>query len=120
MNFGTLCYESINSPFLRWKFYLDILCQIVFNVSENFVLPLILTSINADYRKYIVSTSSNCLYLRINKVKVIFFRELVNLCRKLRGLSCLGINPYFIIDALETYERGEDFFNQYLEMQRYR
>ena len=120
MNFGTLYYESINSPFLCWKFCLDILCQIVFNVSENFVLPLILTSINADYRKYIVSTSSNCLYLRINKVKVIFFRELVNLCRKVRGLSCLGINSYFIIDALETYERGEDFFSQYPEIQRYR
>ena len=79
-------------------------------------MPLILTSINAYYRKYTVCTSSNCLYLKINKVKVIFFRELVNLCRKLRGLSYLGVNPYFIIDAFETYERGEDFFSQYLEI----
>ena len=42
-NFGTLYYESINSSFLLWKFYLDILCRIVFNVSQKFVLPLILT-----------------------------------------------------------------------------
>ena len=116
MNFGTLCYESINSPFLLGKFYLDIFCRIVFNVSQRFILPLILKSINADYRKNTVCTSSNCLYLKINKVKVIFFRELVNLCRKLRGLSYLGVNPYFIIDAFETYERGEDFFSQYLEI----
>ena len=56
--------------------------------------------------------------MRINKVKVIFFGELVNLCRKLHGLSCLGGNSYFIIDALETYETSEDFFSQYLEIQR--
>ena len=32
-NFGTLLYESINSPFLLWKFYLEIVCGILFNVA---------------------------------------------------------------------------------------
>ena len=31
-NFGRIYYESKNSPFMLWKFYLDILCRIVFNV----------------------------------------------------------------------------------------
>ena len=31
-NCGILFYESINSPFLLWKFYLDILARIFFNV----------------------------------------------------------------------------------------
>ena len=31
-NCGILFYESINSPFLLWKFYLDILAGIFFNV----------------------------------------------------------------------------------------
>ena len=32
-NFGTLFYESINSPFLLWKFYLEIVSGILFNVA---------------------------------------------------------------------------------------
>ena len=28
----------------------------------------------------------------------------------------LSVNPYFIIDVFSTYRRGEDFTNQYLEM----
>ena len=35
-NFGFLYYESISSPFLLWKMYLDLLCRIVFNISEKF------------------------------------------------------------------------------------
>ena len=31
-NFGCLFYEFINSPFLLCKFYLDILCRVVFNI----------------------------------------------------------------------------------------
>ena len=79
-NFGTLFYESINSPFLLWKLHLDILCQIVFNVSQKFVLPLLLTGIEVNCRKYTYSTSSNSFNLKITKIKVLFFRELVNLC----------------------------------------
>ena len=44
-NFGMLIYESINSPFLLWKFCLDVLYRIVFNVLQKFVLPLFLTGI---------------------------------------------------------------------------
>ena len=45
--------------------------------------------------------------MKINKVKAVFFRELVNLCKK---VTCLGANPYFIINAFEIYEKSEDFF----------
>ena len=34
-NFGMLIYESINSPFLLWKFCLNVLYRIVFNVSQQ-------------------------------------------------------------------------------------
>lgn len=72
--------------------------------------------INVDFRKYIVCTSSNCLNLKINKVKAVFFSELVNLCRQLLTFSCLSVNPYFIIDVFGTEKRGQSFFGQYLEM----
>ena len=54
----------------------------------------------------------------INRIKVVFFREPVNLCKKLSEFSCLNVTSDFIIDAFQTYERGEDFFDQYLEKER--
>ena len=104
-NFGTLFYESINSPFLLWKLHLDILCRIVFNVSQKFVLPLLLTGIEVNFRNYTYCTSSNCFNLKITKIKVLFFRELVNLCKQLAEFSRLNVNPYFIIDAYKTRKR---------------
>ena len=41
INFVSLYYESISSPFLIWRAYLDMLCEVVFNVSHRFILPLI-------------------------------------------------------------------------------
>ena len=34
-NFGGLYYESISSPFMLWKFYLDIISRTVFNVNHQ-------------------------------------------------------------------------------------
>ena len=83
LNFGSLYHESINSPFLLWKAYLDILCKIVFNVSYRFIFPLIVSSIGVNCRNFTVSSSTNCSNLKIIKARVIFFRELVVFCRKI-------------------------------------
>ena len=114
----TLCYECTDSLFLLWKIYLDILCRVAFNILQKFDLLLILAGINADCRKYTVCTSSNCLNLKINKVKAVFFGELVNLCVKLHKFSCLSVNPYFVIDVFGTDKRGQYFFGQYLEIKK--
>ena len=53
LNFGSLYCESISSPFLLWKGYFDILCRIVFNVSQRFVLPLTGTGIDANCRDFL-------------------------------------------------------------------
>ena len=103
LNFGSLYYESINSPFLLWKAYLGILCRIVFNVSQRFVLPLIVTGIDAKCRDFTVCTSKNCLNLKISKVRATFFRELVAFCKKLPEVSCDNFDPNFIIDVFKKY-----------------
>ena len=54
----------------------------------------------------------------MTKIKVKFFRELVNLCKKLTSFSCLTVNSYFIIHAFKTYEKGKDFLSNYLEIER--
>ena len=117
-NFGCSFFESINSPFLLWKFYLDVLCWIVFNICGKSVLPVILTSNTGNCRKYTLCNSANCFSLKTDKIKTIFFREFVNVCKKLVEFSSMSVNPYFIIDVFNIYKRGENFFNQYLEIER--
>ena len=76
-NFGILFYESMNSPFMIWKLYLDILCRVVFNVCDKSVLPVILSGVTDDCRRYTACTSKNYSNMKINKIKAIFFREIV-------------------------------------------
>ena len=51
-------------------------------------------------------TPENYLNPKINRVKAIFFRELV---------SCSTVHPYFVINASETYKKAVDFFSPYLD-----
>ena len=94
-NFGILFYESINYLFLLWKFYLEIICGIVFNVFQKFVLPLIFESIEVECRKYTDCDKYNCYNKKIIKVRVDFFKELLFLFKKLVNCSCLCVNSYF-------------------------
>ena len=61
---GGLYYESISSPFMLWKFYLNILSRIVFNVSHEFIFPLLTSSLDGNCRDFTVCTSKNCLSLK--------------------------------------------------------
>ena len=82
-NFGFLFYESMNSPFMIWKLYLHILCRVAFNVCDKSVLPVILSGVTGDCRRYTACTSKNCSNMKINKIKAIFFREIVCFCKRL-------------------------------------
>lgn len=73
--------------------------------------------INSNCRDYTVCTSANCSGLKKNKVRSILFQETVSFY-KLTEFSSLSVNPYYIIDVFNTYQRGLDFDNQYLEIER--
>ena len=117
-NCGTLFYESIDSPFLLMKFYLDRLARIIFNFCDKSILPMLLSDTETDCRKYTVCTPINCLSLRTDKIKVILFKETVIFAKKLVEFYLLSVNPYFIIDVFNTYERHKDSTNPYLETDR--
>lgn len=120
VNFGSLYYESINSPFMFWKFYLDVLlsCRTVSNVSHRFVFPLLVSGIDLDCRKYTVCTSKNCSNSKIRKVKVVFHRELVVFYKNLSNALCSTFDPYFIIDIFKGHKRGKNYFSPYLVIER--
>ena len=101
LNFGKIYYENISSPYLLWKFYLDVLCQIVFNVSDEFIFPLRMSGIDVNCRDFTACTTKNCSGLEKIKVKAIFFRELVDFCIKLSQFCCKNVNSHFIIDVFK-------------------
>ena len=72
LNFGSLWCESIDSSFVLWKFYLDILCRIVFNVSHKLIFPLLITGIDVNCRDFTVCTSTNCSSLKKVRLRQYF------------------------------------------------
>ena len=117
LNFGGIYYESLSSPYLLWKFYLDVLCRIVFNVSREFIFPLLMSDLEGNCTSFTVCTSKNCLRLKKNKIKAIFFRELVKFCKKISEFCCKNVNSDFIIDVFKRYKRGEYYFSCYLDIE---
>ena len=81
-SFGTLFYEVINSPFLLWKSYLDILARTVFNFCEKYILPVLLSDCNDDCRNYTVCMPKNCFSMKRIKVKEIVFSAALKLSKK--------------------------------------
>ena len=117
-NLVSLYYESVSSPFLLWKYYLDILCRIVFNYNSKHILAVILSGIMLDCRKFTVCSIENCANLKKEKVRVIFYREIAHFCKTLAEVSCQNVDPLFIIDAFNNYKRGIVLFSCYLEINK--
>ena len=117
-NFRCLFYESINSPFLLWKFYLDIQCSIAFSICNKILSPAFLHDPNSNCRDYTVFTSGNSSGLKENRVRSILFWETVTFCKQLTEFSSLSVNPYYIIDVFKIYQRSVDFDNDYLEIEK--
>lgn len=110
--------KVINSPFLLWKFYLDVLAKIVFNYSDNHILPTILPGLNDNCRDHTVCMPFTCFGLKKNKIKEILFEATLKSAKKLVKQSCVSVDSYFIIDVFNTYKQGVEFRNQYLTIER--
>ena len=117
-NLGSLYYESINSTFLLWKFYLDILSRVVFNQTNKHVLLMLLSDNETDCRNFTVCNEKNCSGMTKVRIKTIFYKVLVSFCKRLCELFCSDIDPFFITYGFENYKRGVDFFSPYLEIER--
>ena len=74
-NVGGIYYESMNSPFLLWKFYLDMISRIVFNFSCKFIYTQLVSGcLNVKTcRDFTVCSNQNCLNKKKTRFKVIFF-----------------------------------------------
>ena len=61
-NLGLLYYESITSPFLLWKLYIDIMCQMVFNFGTSCILSTLNSSIELDCFNSFIVLKKLCWY----------------------------------------------------------
>ena len=114
-SFESLYYKSISSPFLLWKMYPDTLCKTVFNVSEKFFLPILLSSVRGSCRSFTACTSENFPGLKSKTIKTVFFKMLVEVCLYLIRSSCKNVNWNFIHDVYRSYKEGRAFFSCFLE-----
>ena len=79
-NFGSLYFKSISSPFLLWKMYLDTICRIAFSASENFLLPIFISSVRGNCRDVTACTKESCPGLKGKEIKALFYKKLVKFC----------------------------------------
>ena len=110
LNFGVLYYESIESPFMVWKLYLDVFCRVVFNVSYKHIYNFTVLGSDSNCREFAVCTPKNCSGMKMNKIKVVFFRELVILRIVLAEISCLDVKVDFVNYTFNNYKNGNILF----------
>ena len=99
---------------LPWKFYLDILCRIVFNFGNSHILSVLHSGIKLDCCKFTVCAEKNCTNIKKDRVTAIYYREIVTFCIRTAEVSCQNVNSLFIIDAFKNYKSVVDFFSCYL------
>ena len=117
-NFGSLYYESVNSPFLLWKMYLDTICRIAFNVFGKFLLPIFISSVGDNCRTATACTKQNCSGLKRKVIKTFLYKRLVEFCLSISIDSCKNVNHSFIHDVYRTCKKNRDFFIRFLDIDR--
>ena len=114
--FASLFYETISSPFLLWQMYLDTICRIAFNISENFLLPISISNVKDNCRTATACTNENCSGLKRKVIKTFFYKRLVELC--FSKDYCRNVNHSFMHDVYRTYKKNRDFFSNFLDIDR--
>ena len=110
-NFGVLYYEGISSLFLLFKFYLDILGRINFNLRDKHLLPIMLNN------QYLLARKN---YSARKKFKEDIYIFTVKLIKRLVVSTCQVVNPHMFPHVFENYKVGVNCYNPYLSIDRHR
>ena len=73
-----------NSPFMVWKFYLDIIARIAFHHCDKHILPALLSYLEDEClgcRKFSVCNKFTCLNIKKAKVQEIVFEAAISLSK---------------------------------------
>ena len=118
-NFGVIYYESVNSSFMPYKTYLEILCRVIFNSLLKRVLPLILTDFvrKRDVGGVVIVLEMIFLGFRRTKIISIFIKEAADFSLHVLRIANESINVDFMKQIFETYKNLKDYSAQTLDIE---
>ena len=93
-NFGTLYNEVVTSPFVLFKFYLDVIDRLIFNFCDK-------NSFQALFSKTRFGRSRIKV---INRVKENIFFFACKLIKRLVAATCQTVEPITIYDVYKNYK----------------
>ena len=117
-NYGVLYYEVINSPFMIFKAYLDILGKIILNQCDKYLLPALFA--NQNFRECGRSTTfvSNCFSMKMKQIRRRTLIFEVKLIKLLAVQAAQVVNSRFIRECYYTYNLWDHYHNPYLSIDR--
>ena len=97
-NFGVLYYECTSSSLMLDKFYLEVLCRIIFNSVTNKILPKLLFDYDANNfqncQQRTICNKKLCPPVEIRKITSTGIKETAYFCLHILKLNqpCININ----------------------------
>ena len=111
-NFGVFYYICINSPFILYKTYLQLLYRIIYNnANRKYCRFFYLALKTSDLQPQVL-----CCYLK-NKISCFIFMETKTFCVQIINFSGEYIDPHFAKRVFQTYETGKYYFSINLDIE---
>ena len=88
-------YECINSPFILYKTYLELLCRVIYNTDKK-ILAGFLSEIKGDCGNLSFCNQKTCIATKKNKVSFIVLKETTNFCLQIMNICVKYIDADFI------------------------
>ena len=105
-NFGVLYYECINSAFVLYNFYLEMLCRIIFNNVDKKILPKLFSDYDAnnlyDCRQSTIYNKKLCPAFEKKQITSVLIKETAYYCLHVLKLNQTCINTDFIKHISES------------------
>ena len=109
-NFGVLNYEVINSPFILFKFYLDVRGRIFLNQCTKYLLPRVFENENVnECRNSKLCVHRNCFVMKKCRITHNIFVFAVKFIKHLVSISCQSVNPFPIKNCYDVYTLGKHY-----------
>ena len=114
-NYGVLYYEFINSPFMLFKNYLDILGKIILNQCDKYLLPALCKGENEQIcRRHTACSVKNCFPIKKRRITQFVYLSAVKLIKRLAVTMCQTVNSNTIPECYDTYTLWNHYRNPYL------
>ena len=118
-NSGAPYYESVNSSFMLYKFYLEVLCRVIFNNVLKKVLPIVLSDFDTNtfsaWKKRSFCRRNFCTGTERKKIISIVIKETAYFSLHILKLNNDCINVDFVSQIFNGYKKGEDYTSQKLD-----